>query len=128
MSPTSAKYHPAPSSAKGDSNNARISIYKQLCKLMKASDGLHVETLNNKPDLTALTRSTADVLVSIDFHHSTLLTAGQQQFWRDYREMRSMNTRKPQVDSEGKEFPSGRLGLGAAGEANRKPHAKHRQM
>ena len=57
MSPTSAKLvnHPAPSSSKGDSNNARISIYKQLCKLMKASDGLYVETLNNKTDLAALT-------------------------------------------------------------------------
>ena len=65
---------------------------------MKASDGLYVDTLNNKPDLTALTRSTADVLASIDFHHSTLLTAGQQQFWVDCREMRPMNDGKPQVD------------------------------
>ena len=71
-------------------------VYKQLCEQLQGSDGLYVETTGHRSKVTALTRSLAAVLVSIDLHHSELLDGDQQRFWEEYKEKRSRNNRSKQ--------------------------------
>ena len=96
LSPTRLKFYPMPSPAKGDKDNASTTIYKQLCEQLQGSDGLYVETTGHRSKVTALTRSLAAVLVSIDLHHSELLDGDQQRFWEEYKEKRSRNNRSKQ--------------------------------